>query len=40
MNKGQVKAIGGVVVGVMLAGFLMNQFRDIGIIAQAKQGYR
>ena len=33
------KATVPVVLGVMVAGFLMYQFRDVGVIAQARAGY-
>lgn len=39
VKKGDVKAVAVVMVGVMLAGFAMYQFRDIGLIGQARNGY-
>lgn len=33
------KATVPVVIGVMVAGFLMFQFRDLSIVAQARAGY-
>lgn len=38
-KKQDVKAVAVVTVGVMLAGFLMYQFRDVGLVAQASSGY-
>lgn len=37
--KPVAKATVPVVLGVMVAGFLMYQFRDVGVIAQARAGY-
>lgn len=39
MRKSDVKAMGMVIAGVMVAGMLMYQFRDVGLIAQARDGY-
>lgn len=39
MNKSHVKHVGLTVVGVMLAGLVMYQFRDVGLINQARSGY-
>ncbi|SFN65136.1 hypothetical protein SAMN05216224_108140 [Thioclava dalianensis] len=39
VKKGDVKAVAVVMVGVMLAGFAMYQFRDIGLVSQARNGY-
>lgn len=38
-KKADLKAVGIVTVGVMLAGFLMYQFRDVQLVAQASAGY-
>lgn len=38
-KKADVKAVAVVTVGVMVAGFLMYQFRDIGLIRAARSGY-
>lgn len=39
LKKGDVKSVALVAVGVMVAGALMYQFRDIGVIAMARNGY-
>lgn len=39
MRKSDVKAMLMVTAGVMVAGILMYQFRDVGIVAQARDGY-
>lgn len=39
LKKQDVKSVGLVAVGVMLAGFAMFQLRDVGLIAQARAGY-
>ena len=39
VNKSDVKAVGAVVVGVMLAGWVMSQFGNVSLIAQARSGY-
>lgn len=38
-KKQDLKAVGIVAVGVMLAGFVMFQFRDVQLVAQASAGY-
>jgi hypothetical protein len=38
-KKQDFKAVGIVAVGVMLAGYLMFQFRDVSVVAQASSGY-
>ena len=38
-KKGDIKLVGLVALGVVVAGFAMYQFRDIGLIAQARAGY-
>ena len=38
-KKNDVKAVGYVVVGVLIAGFLMQQLRDVALIADARDGY-
>lgn len=38
-KKQDIKAVGLVVVGVMIAGFAMHQFRDIDLIAQSRHGF-
>lgn len=38
-NKAQLKTVGAVVAGVILAGYAMYQFRDVGFVAQARDGY-
>ena len=38
-KKGDIKAVGTIVAGVMLAGWVMYQFRDVGPIGQARAGY-
>lgn len=40
MKKADVKAVGIVVAGVAIAGFLMHQLRGIGPVAQARAGYQ
>lgn len=39
LKKQDVKGVGLVMVGVMLAGIAMYQLRDVGLIAQARAGY-
>jgi len=39
LKKTDVKAVAVVVVGVMLAGFIMFQFRDVQLIGTARDGY-
>ncbi|WP_255729313.1 MULTISPECIES: hypothetical protein [unclassified Epibacterium] len=39
LKKQDVKSVGLVTVGVMLAGFVMYQLRDVSVIAQARAGY-
>jgi hypothetical protein len=38
-KKQDVKAVGVVVVGVLIAGFLMKQFSDVGVVDTARSGY-
>lgn len=38
-KKGDLKAVAAVVVGVMLAGWIMYQFRDVGLVAEARNGF-
>lgn len=38
-KKGDLKAVAIVTVGVMLAGFVMFQFRDVGVIGQSRAGF-
>jgi hypothetical protein len=38
-KKQDLKAVAIVTVGVMLAGFLMYQFRDVQLVGQASAGY-
>ncbi|WGT50156.1 hypothetical protein [Thioclava nitratireducens] len=40
IKKQDVKAVGVVMVGVLLAGFVMYQFRDVSAVAQASNGYK
>ena len=39
IGKSDVKAVGAVVIGVMLAGFVMNQFGQYQIIDAMRRGY-
>lgn len=39
LKKSDVKSVGLVAAGVMLAGFAMFHMRDIGIVAQMRAGY-
>jgi hypothetical protein len=39
LKKQDIKSVALVSVGVMLAGFVMFQLRDMSIIAQARAGY-
>lgn len=39
VKKGDVKAVAIVMVGVMLAGFAMYQFRDVGLVSDARAGF-
>lgn len=39
VKKGDVKAVAIVMVGVMLAGFAMYQFRDVGLVNDARAGF-
>ncbi len=39
LKKQDVKSVGLVAVGVMLAGFVMYQLRDVSVVAQARAGY-
>jgi hypothetical protein len=39
MNKSTLKHVGIVAAGVMLAGFVMAQFSDVGVVAQARHGF-
>jgi len=39
LKKQDIKSVAIVTVGVMLAGFVMFQLRDVGVIAQARAGY-
>ena len=39
MKPAQLKMVATVVAGVMIAGWAMYQFRDVGIVAQARSGY-
>ena len=38
-KKSDLKAVAAVIVGVMAAGWIMYQFRDVGFIADARNGY-
>lgn len=38
-KKTDIKAVGIVVVGVILAGFVMNKFRDVEMVGQSRNGY-
>lgn len=38
-KKADIKGVAVVMIGVIAAGFVMYQFRDIGLIAQARAGY-
>lgn len=39
MKSTHIKHVGLTAVGVMLAGLIMYQFRDVGLINQARSGY-
>ena len=39
LKKQDIRAVAAVVVGVMLAGFLMFTFSDIGIVNKARNGF-
>ncbi|WP_321363547.1 hypothetical protein [uncultured Celeribacter sp.] len=39
MKKTDLKLVALVMAGVVAAGFLMNQFEDIGIVSDAKRGF-
>lgn len=39
MKKTDLKLIAFSAAGVVIAGFLMAQFANVGVIAQAKSGY-
>lgn len=38
-KKAEIKMVAFVAVGVVLGGWAMAQFRDVGFIAQARDGY-
>ena len=40
LKKTDVKLLGVVTAGVVLAGFLMNQFADVAVVANARDGFR
>lgn len=39
VKKQDVKAVGVVVAGVMLAGLIMSQFADFGAVHKARSGF-
>lgn len=39
VNKGDIKVLGLVVAGVLIAGFGMSYFRDIEVVRTAANGY-
>lgn len=39
MKKADFKLVGLMTAGVMLAGYLMYQFRDVGPVDQARSGF-
>lgn len=39
INKTDFRAVGAVVVGVMLAGAIMSSFGNVALIAKARSGY-
>jgi len=39
VKKGDVKLVATVAVGVFVAGLAMYQFRDVGLVGQARNGY-
>lgn len=39
VKKGDARMVGLVTLGVIAAGFVMYQFRDVGLISQARAGY-
>lgn len=38
-KKSDIKAVGAVVIGVVLAGLIMAKFNDVGIIGAAHSGF-
>ncbi|MEJ5217113.1 hypothetical protein WG622_02580 [Cognatishimia sp. D5M38] len=38
-NKAQLKMLLTVTAGVIAAGYVMSQFRDVGVIADARDGF-
>lgn len=38
-KKSDIKLVGLVAIGVMVAGYAMYQFRDVTLINQARSGY-
>ena len=38
-NKSQIKGVVFTAAGVILAGWLMHQFRDVSFVAEAQAGY-
>lgn len=38
-KKSDIKAVAIVVAGVLAAGYIMYQFRDVGMIDEARSGY-
>lgn len=39
MNKTTIRTVGAVTVGVLLAGFILNQLRGNGLADQARGGF-
>lgn len=39
LKKGDLKAVGIVAVGVILAGYIFNQFGDLPVVTDARDGY-
>lgn len=39
VNKTDIRAVGAVVVGVLLAGAVMSSFGNVALIARARSGY-
>lgn len=40
MKKADLKSVALVALGVIVAGYAMNQFRDVAVIGDARNGYR
>lgn len=38
-KKADIKAVAAVVVGVIVAGYIMQQFRDVSVINDSRNGY-